>query len=193
MKYVYISLLSIAIAVILYLLFKPTPEYDTTQLKQYEKAYNRTVDSLRALRVADKEQWKQDSICNSKNETAYQNEIKRLKSQAAAQKQKHEVTKVLIDNPETSKYVVYLDSIIITQDARIDTLNTEKTKQWVSFNKIIESYEAENQANKELNKYFQNTLDDLNKANKKLKRQNTGLKVGIVVIPLAVVALVLAK
>jgi|SRR6187549_2068552 len=191
MRYVYISLLAIAIAVILYLLLKPVPEYDTTKLKKYEKAYNRTVDSLRALRLADKEKLKQDSIKHLEARKKDSIQISSLKKLISIKKVP--VQPIIDSNVDVRELVTFYDSTIVILETRIDSLNTKIEDNEERFKGMVLNYEADISASKSFIGQQADVIGGISKQNRKLKRQNTALKIGVVAIPLAVVALVVLK
>jgi hypothetical protein len=187
MKSIYGIIAIVLIGLLIYVLWpRETVVVDNGKVKELQTKLHRAETKRTEIIVKAR----QDSVLNSEKEKVYKSEISRLKGRAKAQKEKPEVMTVLNNNAEVGKYAAYLDSIVVTQDLRIDSLNKEKVEQWKNFNKLISASDSTAQANKELNEFVNKALEV---ENKRLKRQNRALKVGIVAIPLAVVAIVIAK
>lgn len=190
MKYLYGTIFFILIGLLIYVLWpRETVVVDNSKVKELQTKLQRAEKKRTDIILKAR----QDSVLNSEKEKVYKSEISRLKGRAKAQKEKPEVMTVLNDNAEVGKYAAYLDSIVVTQDLRIDSLNKEKVEQWKNFNKLISASDSTAQANKDLNKHFQSTLEEAKEANKKLTRQNRGLKVGIIAMPVVILGLLVVK
>lgn len=191
MRYIIIILIGVilAIGIIHYFRGCNKTEPAIIDIQKADTIYRVKIDSIHALRKADLEKMKQDSVKAKVAETVYITEITRLKKKIA---EKKEIAMPVIEsNENVRELVTYYDSTIVVLEQRIDTVQQEKSQQYVSFNKILSEYDEEIKQNKMFIGQQSETIEVLSKNNKKLKRGNRILKV---VIPVAlVVGALLAK
>jgi len=192
MKYVYLAIIAALFGVILYLILQDSgtelPPVNQSKITELKTNIQKAEASMKSVIVKAKK----DSVKHAEIIISREKEIAML-TRLAKKAKTPKVDTILIENPEAGKYVAYLDSIILRKDVEIVDLKTQASDQWQSFNELIHESDSVGEAHKALNLELQNSLGLSYKQNKKLKRQNTFLKLGIVAIPLVVVGLVVVK
>lgn len=189
MRYIY-GIIGIAIiGLLIYVLWpRETVVIDNSKVKELQYKLS-AAETKRAAVIASA---KKDSAEHAAATKAKDSEILRWKRAAAKSRTSH-VDTVLIQDKEVGMYAAFLDSIIVNQDTLIASLKDQKISTWRDFNALISASDSVNTANIQLNKHFQSSLEEANEANKKLTRQNRGLKIGIVAIPVAIGILLIAN
>ncbi len=189
MKYAISLLIGFLIAVIIWLYFQKDQgsELKDTDVTQLTKNLQDKVKKAEQLKVSVIVKAREDSakfevINRSKDE-----EIARLKRRAVKAKTVH-VDTVIQADPEVGIYIQYLDSVVVSQDSQIAELKEQKVEQWASFNQLISASDSTAQANKELNEFVNKALEG---ENKRLRRSNNLIKVGVVAVPTAFIAVML--
>lgn len=178
MKYLTLVLSVIVAALIIYILFLPHPENPAIKHHQdsvvVKKAHIEQLIKRESILI---EKIKTDSTENKVREIAYNEQIAALKKKAA-QKRVVVQEKILSDTSLLA-FTDFQDSIIVYQDARIDTLQHEKERQWYTFNEMIKVEDQKFDESQAINRNLEAIISIQNKDNKRLRRQNTWLKVGI--------------
>lgn len=190
MRYVIFALVAVLLGLATYIYLSKTDPVSTDQedgevMLSLQAAKDKA--NLKMLQVIIKA--KADSAKGANVIRAQDEEITRLKKSVRKSRTPH-VDTVLIRDPEVGTYAAYLDSIVVTQDSQIAELKTQTVDQWNSFNELLNASDSVAIATKELN---ERVLGVMVKDNKRLKRQNLALKIGIIAIPVGIVALVIAK
>lgn len=120
---------------------------------------------------------KQDSALQALQSIQFKTKISNLERKLS---QTRPIVMAQVDTlPEVKEYILTQDSVITTQAAEIDTLQAQKVKTWNEFNKIMNVSEQKFQASLDVNRNLDAIIGLQNKDNKRLKRQNTFLKIGL--------------
>lgn len=192
MKYLYLIIIGILIALALWLYLRPQDEQKDIDVTQLTKVLEDKVELAEQVKLNVIVKAREDSAEQAVITIAKDAEITRLK-QAVRKSRTPHVDTVLIQDKEVGRYAAFLDSIVVNQDTLITSLKEQKISTWRDFNALISASDSVNTANKDLNKHFQSTLEEAKEANKKLTRQNRGLKVGLVAVPVVILGLLVAK
>jgi acylphosphatase len=190
MKYLYLIIIGILLALALWLYLRPhqEPVIDVKQVKTLQDKVKKAEQiKLNVIVKAREDSAKQAVITKAKDK-----EIARLKQAVRKYRTPH-VDTVLIQDKEVGRYAAFLDSIVVNQDTLIASLKEQKVSTWRDFNALISASDSVATANKELNKHFQSSLEEAKEANKKLTRQNRGLKVGIIAVPVVILGILASK
>jgi hypothetical protein len=174
-------ILGLALVVILLLLFDKDPEpYDTTAFKNTISQKEARIQELQLEFATIAKKIKSDSLQALESKRVYEIKVKDLNSTVAKLKANPKVVEILRDNPIVDSLVVAQDSVIQIQGHRIVGLEHQYWK--LSFNVEAITLNCENQlalhaerfeAQKQLSSTYQ-------KQNRRLRRGNKLLKVGVV-------------
>lgn len=178
MKYLTLILAVIVAGLIIYILLLPHPENPAIKHHQdsvvVKKAHIEQLIKRESILI---EKIKTDSAENKSREIAYNEQITALKRQATSRKSR--LVEKLVADTSLLAFSNLQDSIIRVQDARIDTLQNEKERQWSTFNEMIKVEDQKFDESQAINRNLEAIISIQNKDNKRLRRQNTWLKVGI--------------
>lgn len=153
------------------------------QLIRYQLEIDRNrheIDSLLKRQDQLKRELKEDSIQSEKEKKKYQYRIANLKQEL--EKKRPEITVIADSFPQLKEFINLQDSIITTQAARIDTLESDKARQWKTFNQILTASEEKYKAQVEINDHMNSIVQIERKKNKRITKQNIGLKIGLGVV-----------
>ena len=175
MKYFISALLAIIAGLIIYILL----QRNEVDLGYQNDIALKEAEIINLSRKADTmiQRLRKDSAYYKSREVAYNEQIKSLKKKAY--EKRVVVQKIILSDSSIHDFVVIQDSIIFTQDQRIDTLLSEKETQRRTYNQIFSVQESKYKASREINESLQSAINGRDKENKRLKRQNTILKIGI--------------
>lgn len=126
-----------------------------------------------------------DNLEDLKALKRFEIENKRLRVKIANIKPR--VDSILIAFPVADTLFKAQDSLIQVQAHRIDSLTLEKLVLQKSFSALVIQKDTEIQSLLEINRNMDQIVDLKNKENRKAKRANRFLKVGIVALPLAAI------
>lgn len=144
-----------------------------------------TIDSITGVVERLVQKRKTDSVASASREMAYKREIRAYKKQV---EQLRIVAQPALDTmPEVAALVAAQDTVILNQDKRIDSLSVEKFKMKQDYDLQLKLDESKFKEVVEMNDHLRETANHYKKLNRKLRRQNTWLKVGIVAVSLVAI------
>lgn len=186
----YILILFLIGLVIFLILTRPDTEKPAIIKHETEiKQDTRRIDSLLLRQEELRLQLREDSIKSKSREKAFKMRVATLEQKLSEQRAK---VQELIDSvPALNAFVETQDSIIQVQAERIDSLQTEKSIQWMKFNRLILASDEKFNAAIEINSHYKAIDAIRKKENRRLKKINRLL---LVAVPVAFVGgVVLAK
>lgn len=142
------------------------------------------IDSISVVERRYKEKRKIDSLESRARENAYIRRIKVLESRLV--KLKPDIQQVLDSSPEMTEFVGIQDTIIQEQNKRIDSLSVENFTLRKDHIIELDLKDHKFAQAEDINKHLKETADHYRKLNRKLRRQNTVLK--IVAVAVSIVA-----
>jgi len=152
---------------------KPAIIKHETEIKQDTKR----IDSLLLLQELLRLQMKEDSLKNKVQEKRFKLRLATLEKKLEDQRQ--EVAPLIDSIPALHAFVTTQDSIISIQGERIDSLQTEKSIQWMKFNRLLLASEEKFNASVSINSHFK-AIDDIRKKdNRRLRKVNRLLLVAV--------------
>lgn len=182
MRYIYGIIAIALIGLLIYVLWpRETIVVDNSKVKELQTKLQRAEKKRTEIIVKAREDSAKQAVITKAKDA----EITRLK-QAVRNSRTPHVDTVLIQDKEVGRYAAFLDSLVVEQDSQIAKLKDHTAVTWQNFNQVIAQSDSVNNTTIQLNKHFQSSLEEANEENKKLTRQNRGLKIGIVAIPVAI-------
>lgn len=187
MKYLYFLIAGAIITVLIYLFAgRCESKVETSfDIEPIQKHFQAKIDSVKALETKIKESLALDVEKEKARAEAFKIENSKLKKRLA--EKKLAAQPVIDSNQNVKELVDFYDSTIVYLENRIDTLYRDNQVKTAKVDTLITLHNAEISDYKELNANFSKALGVAGKENKRLRRQNTGLKIGIVVIPVVAV------
>ncbi len=167
-----------------------TPEKVDPVIIKEEKAIalnQAVIDGFIAKEKELIQKGKEDSTKAAMREIAQDREIKALRKKAHILKV--EVQPALDTMPDVAALVSMYEEVIEVQAVNIDSIKISKFKMKHNFELRLDLKDKELKVAGELTQHFRETAEHYRKLNRKLRRQNTWLKVGIA----AVIVLAIAK
>ncbi len=149
------------------------------------------IDSLLTAGDSIVVRHKEDSVKNSAREIAYKREIKSLKKKQ--DEMRPEIQPALDSLPKLAEFVGVQADIIQVQAQENDSLRVESDKKSNDFNVLKKNDDEKFKASIEVNEYYKGLAEERKKDNRKLRRQNTGLKIGLVTLGVLEVLTALKK
>jgi hypothetical protein len=186
MKYIYPSLIAIAVIIIIYLWFREDGKSQIVYSHDEEKIaqHIKEIAKIKDRTIALKNKMTSDSLLNLEREKKHIAQITSLKKQIAAKKSIPTVQTVLNENHDVGELVHFYDSAIVELEHERDSLKEDLAEQHVDFTGLLSACEAELTLRQGMDSIRIKEISDLMKQNKKLRRQNRVLKV---LIPVAVI------
>lgn len=174
-----IAVLVLVIGYLIYRDFRPAPTIDPEISNQEDSIAikRRQIDSLLLKGEQLRLRLESDSIKSIEAQKAFKMRLAAL-TQKLAEK-RPEIEPLLDSMPKLAAFVLLQDSIIDVQAVRIDSLERQKARQWVDFNKLLDVEQDKFQASSEINLHLTEIAEHYSEENKKLKRQNRWLKIGV--------------
>lgn len=176
-------IIGVLLLVIAWLIFdeflrpEPAEPPQVTQSRDSVKHLKALVASLEAAGDTLRHTLEAKDIEQGKQALKFKSQISKL-TQKLAEK-RPEIEPLLDSIPKLAAFVLLQDSIIDVQAVRIDSLEQQKARQWKDFNKLLDIEQEKFQAATEINLHLSAIGDHYREENKKLKRQNRWLKIGV--------------
>lgn len=167
------------IGIIVYLILtRPDPEKPAIIKHETEiKQDTRKIDSISALQRELRDRLTSDSLKSIVSQRAFKSKIQTLEKNLIEQRAQ---AQALIDSvPALNAFVDTQDSIIVVQAERIDSLQTEKSIQWMRFNKLLLASDEKFDLAVEVNSHYKAINEIRQKENRRLKKANKLLLVAI--------------
>jgi DNA repair exonuclease SbcCD ATPase subunit len=142
----WIILALIAIIAALILFDKDPPATDTTAFKQQIEKDRTVIRELQSELAETLARIKQDSLQQVSEAEAYRKDVDSLTSRIGQLKRSPRVITVLAENPEVEALVDQQDSLIVTQAARIDTLEVNLSDLRIDLAQVKRNFEGQIQA-----------------------------------------------
>lgn len=178
MQRILIGVLVLIIGYLIYRDFRPVPTIEPEIEPHHEaiQTERAKIDSLSSEVERLEDKMTSDSLKSIEARKAFKMRIQELAVSRASERSK---VQTLIDTiPILKSFVALQDSTIQAYSARVDSLESEKARQWSDFNKLLDVEREKFQAASEINIHYLEISEHFEKENKRLKRQNRWLKIG---------------
>ena len=161
-------------------------------IEQTEQIIAQKTEKIEALTkeyVKIAEKMKSDSLESAKSDSTYETRVKTLRSTVAKLRANPKVVTIIQENPIMDSLVTSYDSAMIQMSAQIFSLQTTLRQLYTNeallehnFNERLELEHSKFEDQKKI-------TEQLEKQNRKTRRQNKLLKIGIVALPVATIIL----